>query len=553
MSVMLETLQGLAARARRRSADESGFTMIVAMIVLMVVTLLIGAAFVAANGDIGNSRHDLDGKRALYAARAGLSQFLYRLNKDTELWKTCPSQGSAASPTQVPGGATDLKYWYASMGANGNANCSTSNPVSTFIDKATGGFRMKFTGIAGPDNVTRTIVAQFKRKGPLDYLWYSTYETLDPNTYSVPADHADCAKFRRDGRSDSNCGDIQWVSGDNIRGPMYTQDQFVICGSPTFGRPNSNDIVASAAPRAANGSGAVVLLSGSWFNPCNNNPTYNGAAGNPQAGAGTIPAPNDNTALLPYATAYGKTYTGRTAIVLNGNTATVTNNGTTTSFSIATFPIIYDSNGACSANYSPYFSGNSAYTGATTCGNVLVKGNYSSPITIAAANDIIINGDLTTDLNGAAVAGLVANNFIRIMHGLTYRDGTSKGDCNRSGYPYTQANNDPTYTLDDVRVDAAILALKHSFIVDNYDCGDPIGTAPTYKLTVNGAIAQLFRGTVGTGGGGGISTGYLKDYNYDDRLAVLQPPYLFDLSSSAWRVVRETICVAGGSDASTAC
>ena len=35
-----------------------------------------------------------------------------------------------------------------------------------------------------------------------------------------------------------------------------------------------------------------------------------------------------------------------------------------------------------------------------------------------------------------------------------------------------------------VRIDAAIMSLLHSFIVDNYDCGE-LGT-----LTVNGAIVQ---------------------------------------------------------------
>ena len=57
-----------------------------------------------------------------------------------------------------------------------------------------------------------------------------------------------------------------------------------------------------------------------------------------------------------------------------------------------------------------------------------------------------------------------------------------------------------------------MLAIKHSFIVDNYNCGAPLGT-----LNVNGAIAQKFRGAVGTGGGGS-DTGYLKNYNYDERL-----------------------------------
>ena len=42
-------------------------------------------------------------------------------------------------------------------------------------------------------------------------------------------------------------------------------------------------------------------------------------------------------------------------------------------------------------------------------------------------------------------------------------------------------------------IDAAILAINHSFIVDNYNCGARLGT-----LNVIGAIAQKYRGAVGT-------------------------------------------------------
>jgi hypothetical protein len=168
-------------------------------------------------------------------------------------------------------------------------------------------------------------------------------------------------------------------------------------------------------------------------------------------------------------------------------------------------------------------------------------------VTIAAANDIIIDGSVTTNLTGPAVAGFVANNFIRVMHGVTTRSGTTQGQCG-------SATNVSSQTLSSLRIDVALLALNHSFIVDNFDCGSPIGgTPPTGGLTVNGVIAQLFRGTVGTTSGGSSVTGYLKNYTYDDRLAVQQPPYLFDLASASWRVVRETGCVQGSSDPSIAC
>jgi hypothetical protein len=526
-------------RLKVRAADESGFTMIIAMMVLMIVTLLIGAAFVAANGDVDQSKRDTEAKRAYYAARAGLSSFLFQLNKNNELWQTCPSKATTTLP-----GSAGATYSYAALPANGQSACTTINPVGTFIDLSSGTFRMKFTGTAGTPAVSRTLVAQFRRESPLDYLYYSKYETLDPNTFDNPANYQDCAKFIRppDPRDISHCGNyIQWVTGDSINGPLYTQDQFYICGSPTFGRAGTNDVMASAAPVNASdpvGHGAVIK-------GCTGTPTYNGASGNPKAGAGTIDPPSDNTNLLPYAQAYGKTYTGKTVITISGNNASISNasvsGGTAQNVSLTSFPIIYVANGSgCSSTYTPYFNGTGNYDNPTTCGNVHIKttSNYTASFTIAAANDIIIRGDLTTSMSGSAVAGLVANNFIRVMHGVN-RTQTTRQNCGTD-------SNISSYTLPDVEIDAAILALQHSFIVDNWDCGSSISG----HLNVTGAIAQIFRGTVGSGGG---STGYLKNYNYDDRLAVLQPPYLFDLASSAWRVVRETSCTPGSPVPALAC
>ena len=108
--------------------------MLLALIVLTVTTLMIAAAFVAANGDIGNTQHDVDGKRAYYAARAGLANFLYKLNKNTELWQTCPTQAAI----KVPGGPSTTKYSYAPVPSNGASTCNTASPVGTMIDFATG-------------------------------------------------------------------------------------------------------------------------------------------------------------------------------------------------------------------------------------------------------------------------------------------------------------------------------------------------------------------------------------------------------------------------------
>jgi hypothetical protein len=64
----------------------------------------------------------------------------------------------------------------------------------------------------------------------------------------------------------------------------------------------------------------------------------------------------------------------------------------------------------------------------------------------------------------------------------------------------------------------------------HYSCGSQLGT-----LTVNGAIAQKFRGPVGQFGSS--PSGYIKNYNYDDRLLYRSPPYFLDPVQSAWRTV----------------
>ena len=65
--------------------------------------------------------------------------------------------------------------------------------------------------------------------------------------------------------------------------------------------------------------------------------------------------------------------------------------------------------------------------------------------------------------------------------------------------------------------------------MQNYQYGDnTLGT-----ITLYGAVAQKYRGTVGTGG----STGYLKAYTYDQRMKYQSPPFFLNPVDSAWQIV----------------
>jgi Tfp pilus assembly protein PilX len=533
MRLMLTTTLKAARWARHRLSAEHGFTMVVALGVLLVTSLMLTAVFFALQGEIHVGTNDLAAKRAYAAATAGVNAYLYQLNQNPNYWNTC-SNDIQSTAVPVPGSSDGATYTYAPIYANGNTTC-TSNVINSLIDNTTGSIRMLFTGKAGTNPVvTRSIVASFRMNSPLDFLWYTHFESVDSG---IPG-KSDCGVFYRQNRDHANC-DIVWVSQDSLNGPAYTDDQFLIntSASPTFGRQKS-DKIESSEPTP---SPTTEVCSG---NNCQNA----NFLGTPVPNAKPVPTPSDNSELLTDAQNYGQVFSGTTTIVLNGTTASVTSCVTattctpTTSVDLTSKPILYVSNASgctppaydTTVNSYPMDSTGKYYVGCA--GDVFVYGTYTTPLTIGAANNVVIDGDVTTSTDssgnptGSATLGLVANEFIRVMHG-------------------NPADNCASKILPNLTIDAAILALNHSFIVDNYTCGNPTGT-----LSVHGAIAQYFRGPVGQPNGtGGIAHGYAKNYNYDDRLANILPPYLFDISNSGWHVSRETLCTAGSSTAGSGC
>ncbi len=85
----MTTPPALLSRIRHRLAGQGGFTMIVALGAMVVTSLLISATFIALDGEAHLSQSNLDGKRAYYAAQAGLNAYLYHLNNDSTYWQTC--------------------------------------------------------------------------------------------------------------------------------------------------------------------------------------------------------------------------------------------------------------------------------------------------------------------------------------------------------------------------------------------------------------------------------------------------------------------------------
>ena len=190
-------------------------------------------------------------------------------------------------------------------------------------------------------------------------------------------------------------------------------------------------------------------------------------------------------------------------------------------------------------------------------GNVYIQGVLNGQLTVAAAQSVIVTGDLVLagGLNGGDLLGLVATNSVEVMHPSLHTfewtncTRVSGNSCNQRGTwawrdlfgtatnpptfwpqrivdPSTGANNPTT----GIQITASIQALQHSFYVQEYDWGR--SRAANGDLMVRGSIAQRWRGAVGTSGSSG--TGYDKDYSYDVRLRYTAPPYFPHWVNSAW-------------------
>ena len=539
--------------------------MIMTVIGLALMAALVLVAVSAVSGDTHLTTRDLQQKQAYEAAKAGIDDYAYHLHANNSYWTSCASmaepgavnlQGSTKNRLAVPGttGAEYAVELLPSTTQSTYTQCSTTHATESMLqskDPLKGTFRIRSNGYANEAHAS--IVATFKPASFLDYVYFTQLETSDPVTYGskklIEAAEKQCSKTIRDGRytaeieaNQGYCDVISFKTGDFINGPMHTNDAFAICGSPTLGGSAADPVEVSGPPPGWF-SASEIPHSGSSCSGSSKN-----FQGTLTANSAVLTPPPTNEELSGVA---GAKYKGQVRICLSGKSMTVMTyseaNSCTSpsnvqySGSIPANGVVYVESGInCSKEYSPFNTSYEITTLNSECGNAYVEGTYTGQLTIATYNDIIVTGKLCLEsceaklpFKGEGVLGLVANNFVRVYHPEPYKIEkvkNFKGEVIEEKKVYECKNG--TGSIQNETIDAAILAISHSFIVDNYSCGSELGT-----LTVNGAIAQKYRGVVGTTGG----NGYLKSYNYDSRLKYIEPPSFIAPEKTAWVIGRETL------------
>lgn len=571
--------------ARRHKNDDGGVALIAVIGLSMVMLILITIAVSISTRGMIKARNDQDWNAALAAAYAGADEYASRLSSDS----TYQKYGDPAAPFSVAtGSVSTLRLPLAGnenpafgIGLNGSwAEVAGTSGRSYFryeVDNSaytrSGIIRIRSTGKVGAQ--TRSVVVNLKQKGFMDFLYFTEYEIMDPqisDTSCVPT-HA----FRSGGTTKHNtgCTEIQFAPGDTFDGPIHSNDTMRICGSkflqavttsstlsPNFVKPSGCDDATytprtNTAPEYAlplampptnqemanetrvdlpadvtrpgcmytgptsitfNADGTMKVVS-PWTRVTQPNlttpslsktPAECGAisALNSTAGA-TIPVLDQNLVFVqnvptgstdpnyPLATPTGFACTG------TGKTAGWT-------FGTTSYPKVGETVPPTSTSTTPAYN--------CKMGDAFVEGSVRGAVTVAAQNFIYITNDISYVDKSVDLLGLVGLNSVWVWNPLT---------CTTSGRDTTCTG---MISTGDRIIQAAVLSVRHTFQVQNYADGGGRG-----KLKVLGAIAQLFRGTVGTGN---AATGYLKEYTYDTRLLTTAPPKFLAPTSTTYGVTQ---------------
>src|SRR3954470_14595250 len=313
----------------RRLKNESGFAMVSVIILMLVGTLFALAAWTSSNADTRPSARDRDTKQAYAAAEAGLNYYMFRLGQDNTYWSNCdqvpPPSSTEQNPVNLEGAnplrwrnvqGTSNRYAIELLSQNGvtpSGNwCDTNNAGASLLDASSGTLQVRSTGES--DGVRRSVVATLRRSGFLDYLYFTDFETQDPQ---VTGSGGPCNIYRRAGRTNPPCSNITFANNDVVNGPFHTNDDILVCGSPTFGRTSADTVEVSGPSPGYTGCGGST-------------PNFVGTF---KYDAKLLSLPSSNASLQSLAQP-GYLFTGTTQITLSGTSMTVTNGGSTNSVAL---------------------------------------------------------------------------------------------------------------------------------------------------------------------------------------------------------------------------
>jgi len=276
------------------------------------------------------------------------------------------------------------------------------------------------------------------------------------------------------GPKGGNAGNVWFDTGDQIRGPLMTNDQLNIFGSPEF-------------------FGSVMSANATinyYHDPGVDAPIFHSTL---TLGAPRIQMPVFGTAISTASQQAGGVYlnySGTTQITINNNQTLTVENSNIAHPHVLTMN--YPSNGAI------YSTGTLAINSGIINGQLTIGGGGD----IYIKGNILYNNDPQVNPDSTDMLGIVAASDVIID------SNTPRGS--------------------DLTINGYIVAQTGGFYLQNYSTTNAKGT-----LNLLGGLSQAARGPVGTfsSSSGNKLTGYTKSYVYDTRFANQTPsffPYAVD-------------------------
>src|SRR5664280_1176142 len=587
-----------AAGRRRSLRGDAGQAALVLVIAITVLLTMVGGVMIAniVNNDplLTNANIQRYAYRALssglnsYTSAINANPYLGACNTNTNGTAQCAGL-TYGTWSQVPG--TDLGNGVIPEYYKFDNPQSVIDPTTSMLTS----LQVQIVGAAGFSgrNVNYSMVAKFV---PANVWWTNFESTGTPSTcqYWWATNYNNTGSCTEVNFAASDIINGPAFSNDSI---FVTGTPSPKSG-PHFGSGSTDYGVTTADPKCQFIDFTPSAYSTPTGNPnCSSaiGEVYYNSAASSYSATNLETIPTDNTSLGNYAQQAGCYYVGPTTVTLVGNKMTVLspesatdanrlfggNTNTcptdgTTSVSLPSNGVIFvDQNPSTNppiTTANPYSSQTYYGKGGTpwTEGDVFVQGSLSGHLTIGANNDVIIDGPITysdcashwagtphettcgyidaTSATPNDTLGLIALNYVEIARPMS--GGNVAPNCGSIGAPAAPLC-DPTSATGSpygggsgswgLTIDASILALQQSFAVNNYDqsgtSGGGSSGGPTKEghLTIYGSIQQDARGPVGTGdSSGNLLTGFLKDYNFDPRLALYSPPYYLSPGTASW-------------------
>lgn len=405
-------------------SDRRGSVLVLSYLVLMLFSTWTATGLLRSTTELHASQLYVEKLQAFHAAEAGLD--------DAHVWL----RGRGIPPS----GVNPFDPFNGPRPVNRGRVRVTIDPDDNNPTRYVDLFTITATGDVNSSRVTRRITKLLRTESFARYAYFTDSELL-------------------------NGWPIWFTSRDYLGGPVHTNDQLNIAGSPVFDGPVTSAASSIHYMRPPPSGG--------------NSPRFNGGV---MLSAGVTRLPLSVTQLrVAASSAGGAWYTGNTLIKLQPDgTMLVTN------------PLQrwVDRPQPLPANGAIFVNG----------GNVTVSGTLDGQLTIGTNRDLVIANDIryandpVVDPQSNDVLGLVAEQNVIVSQ-------TAPSD---------------------LTVHASIMALNSSFTVANWWVGPPKGTLRLY-----GGVIQKSRGPVGTFSrySGLKLSGYTKDYRYDTRLSGLAPPF----------------------------